>query len=111
MHLARQRLGTFAGGEANGAAGFQIDERRGDLAPVAKLEGALAEAASGDDADGVGHAAVDFDIGDEALAVFAVRVVEAEQFEAEHGHADAEDLSGADVSVGNFRDACYKVAE
>ena len=32
----------------------------------------------------------------------SVGIVEAEQFESEHGHAHAEDLSGTQVSVGYF---------
>ena len=77
MHGARQGLRRLGGGNANGFAGTDVDEGGGHLAPVAELEGALAEAAAGDDADGVGGAAVDFDEGDEAFAVVAARVVDA----------------------------------
>ena len=83
----------------------EVDEGGGHLAPVAELEGALAEAAAGDDGDGVGGAAVDLDEGDEAFAVGideAFGVVDAEALAAEHGHADAEDLAGAEVAVGDF---------
>ncbi len=83
-------------------AGLQVNEGSGDLAPVAKLEGALAQAASGDDADGIGGAAIDLDEGDEPLAVFAVGIVDAQQFEAAHGQANAQHLSGAQMSVGHF---------
>src|SRR5260370_4280890 len=83
-----------------------MDEGGGHLAPVAELDGALAKAASGDDGDGVGGAAVDFDEGDEALAVLwiddAFGVVDAEAFAAEHGQADAEDLTSAEMAVGGF---------
>ena len=72
MHLARQRLRAFSGGDANRSSGAKIDERRRDLAPVAELQRALAQAASGDNADGVSRAAVDLDEGDEPLAIFAV---------------------------------------
>ncbi len=82
--------------------GREVDEGGGHLAPVAELEGALAEAAAGDDADGVGSAAVDFDKGDEAFAVAAAGLVDAEALAAEHGHAYAEDLAGAEVAVGGF---------
>ena len=83
--------------------GSQIDEGGGHLAPVAKLDGAFAEAAAGDDGDGVGGAAVDLDEGDETLAVWtAFGVVDAEALAAEHGQADAEDLAGAEMAVGNF---------
>ena len=34
--------------------------------------------------------------------MFAVGIVEAKEFEAKHGHADAEDLPGTDVSMGDF---------
>jgi len=44
------------------------------FAPVAEFEGALAEPASGNDGNSVGEAAVDFDKGDEVLAIFAMRV-------------------------------------
>ncbi len=80
----------------------EIDEGCGHLAPVAKFDGALAEAAAGDDGDGVGGAAVDLDIGDEALAVDALWVVDAEAFAAEHSHAYAKDLASAQVAVGDF---------
>ena len=52
--------------------------------------------------DGVGGAAVDLDEGDEALAVFSVRIVDAEFLQAEHGEAHAQDLAGTEVSVGLF---------
>ena len=78
MHLASQRFGRFFGGDADGFAGADVDEGGGHLSPVAKFQGALAEAASGDDGDGVGGAAVDFDEGDQALAVFTARVFDAE---------------------------------
>ncbi len=38
----------------------------------------------------------------EPLAVFAVGIVDAEQFQAQHGHAHAEHLPGAQMSVGHF---------
>ena len=87
-----------------GDPGGEINESGGHFSPVAEFEGALAEAASGDYRDGVGGAAVDFDESYEALAVFfvAARVFYAELGQAEHGHADAEDLAGAKVAVGEF---------
>lgn len=99
---AGEFLAGFAGGDADGSVGFEVDEGGGHFAPVADFKGALAESASGDDADGVGSAAVDFDEGDEALAVFAFGFGNAEAVAAEHGHAYAEDLAGAEVSVGGF---------
>jgi len=117
-------FGAFESGDADGAgsgkirlrrfgggAGAEVDEGGGHLAPVAKFEGALAEAAGGDDGDGVGGAAIDFDDGDEALAVgvegavgemAGARVVNVEPVKGEHGHADAEDLAGAEMAVSGF---------
>ena len=75
------------------------------------LEGSLAEAAAGDNRDGVGSTAVDLDVGDQALAVgvegavgemTGAGVVDAETREGEHGHANAEDLAGAEVAVSDF---------
>jgi hypothetical protein len=102
MHLASQSLGALTGGDAHGASRVQIDERGGDFAPIAELEGTLSQTASGYDSDGVGHASIDLDVCDEALAVFPVWIVESEQLESEHGHAHAEYLPGAKVSVGYF---------
>ncbi len=75
---------------------------RGHLSPVAEFQGALAETASGDHGDGVGGAAVDFDEGDEALAVFSARVFDAQFVEAQHGQAHAQHLPGAEMAVGLF---------
>ena len=110
-------LGGFEGYDAEAFVdvgiewGVEIDEGGGHLAEVAEFQGALADAAAGDYADGVGGAAVDFDEGDEALAVgvevavgegSGARVVDAQLTEGEHGHADAEDLAGAEMAVGYF---------
>ena len=99
-HFVGAFFGIFAGDNADGASAFEIDEGGGYFSPVEKFESALAEAAIGDEGDGVRHAAVDFDIGDDALA-FADGIFDAEFAKAEHGEADAEDLSGADVAVGD----------
>jgi hypothetical protein len=80
----------------------QIDEGCGHLAPVAELDGSFAEPAAGDDGNSIGGATVDLDEGDEALAVDAFGVVDAEAFAAEHSHADAEDLARAEMAVGDF---------
>ena len=75
------------------------------------LEGSLAEAAAGDDRNRICCTAVDFDESDEALAVgvegavgdvAGAGVVDAETREGEHGHANAEDLAGAEVAVSDF---------
>ena len=57
--------------------GCEVDKRRSHLAPVAKLQRALTQSASGDDADGIGGAAVDFDEGDQPLAILSARVIDA----------------------------------
>jgi hypothetical protein len=89
----------------------EVDEGGGHLAKVAMLEGSLAETAAGDDRNGICSTAVDFDEGDEALAIgvegavgemAGAGVVDAETRESEHGHADAEDLAGAEMAVGDF---------
>jgi hypothetical protein len=98
-HFAGGLFGRFLGGDAYGAAGFQVDEGGRDFAPVAKFQSALAETAVGDEGDRVGDAAVDFDVGDEALA-FGDGIVDAEFAEAEHCETDAEDLACAEVAVG-----------
>ena len=85
MHLASQRFRRFFRGDADRFAGVHVHECGGHFAPVAEFQGALAEAASGDHGDRVGGAAVDFDECDEALAVFAARIVDAELLQAEHG--------------------------
>jgi hypothetical protein len=117
VEVAGAGLGGFEGYYAEGlvVVGFQlvveVDEGGGHLAEVAVLEGSLAETAAGDYCDCVGGAAVDFDEGDEALAVgvegavgemAGAGVVDAETREGEHGHADAEDLAGAEMAVGDF---------
>ena len=118
VEVAGAGLGGFEGYDAEGfvvvgLADFfvEVDEGGGHLAEVAVLEGSLAEAAAGDNRDGVGSTAVDLDVGDQALAVGVegavgemadAGVVDAETGEGEHGHADAEDLSGAEMAVGDF---------
>ena len=79
IEVAGALLGGFERGDANGFVGggvvrlgrgrIEIDEGGGHLSPVAKLQRALAEAAAGDDGDGIGGAAVDLDEGDETFAV------------------------------------------
>jgi len=99
-HFHGAFLGIFARDDANGAPGSHINECGGYFSPVEKFESPLAEAAIGDESDGVRHAAIDFNVGDDAL-LFADGIFDAEFAEAEHGEAHAEDLSGADVAVGD----------
>ena len=93
-------LGRFFGGDANGASGLQIAEGGGDFAPVAEFKGAFAEAAIGDEGECIGNAAVDFGEGDNAFA-FGDGIGDAELAKAVEGQADAEDLSGAEMAVGD----------
>ena len=127
VKVAGALLGRLAGGDADGFVGgvgvgegrcegwvnqrVQVDEGGGHFAPVAEFEGSFAEATAGDDADGVGGAAVNLEEGDEALAIevggavgerFGLGVRDAQALEAKDGHADAEDLAGAEVAVGQF---------
>jgi len=116
VEVAGALLGGFEGGDADGFVDGgvvlggerrgEVDEGGGHFAPVAEFDGALAEAAAGDDGDSVGGAAIDFDEGDEALAVFRVDetlgVVDAEALATQHRESDAEDLTGAEVAVGDF---------
>jgi len=112
VKVAGALLGGLEGGDAKGfvEVGFvlwwkrrcQVDEGCSHLAPVAEFDGALAEAAAGDDANGVGGAAVDLDKSDEAFAVGAFGVVDAEAFAAQHGQADAQNLASAEMAVGDF---------
>ena len=122
VEFAGAGLGGFEGYDAEGFVvvvlavvgvefEVEVDEGGGHLAEVAMLESSLAETAAGDDRDGIGSTAVDFDEGDQALAVGVegavgkeaeAGVVDAETREGEHGHADAEDLAGAEMAVGDF---------
>ena len=117
VEFAGAVLGSLEGYDAEsfvavvGEGLVEVDEGGGHLAEVAELEGALADAGGGDDGDGIRGTAIDFDEDDEALAVGVERavgegagagVVDAEAREGEHGHADAEDLAGAEMAVGGF---------
>ena len=102
VKLASEIARSFKCDDADAGILREIDEGSGHFAPVAEFQGAFAEAAPGDHADGVGGAAVDLDEGDEALAVGTERIFDTESFEAEEGHAHAEDLAGAYVAVGGF---------
>src|SRR5260370_30425261 len=76
-----------------------MDEGAGACARVAEVQGALAEEAIRDESDSIGDAAVDFNVGDEALALSG-GVVDAEFAQTEHREAHPEDLPGAKVAVG-----------
>jgi hypothetical protein len=117
VEFARAVFGGFEGYDAEAfvvvcfEVGVEVDEGGGHLAEVAELEGSLTDTAAGDYADGVGCTTIDFYEGDEALAVgvegavgegAGAGVVDVEEIEGEHGHADAEDLAGAEMAVGGF---------
>jgi hypothetical protein len=81
--------------------GFEVHKGCCHFAPVAKFERPLTQPATGHNANGVGGATIDFDEGDEALAVAASRLLYAEAAAPEHCQTDAQNLSCAEVSVGN----------
>src|ERR1700680_3134201 len=99
MDLAGPRLRRFFGGDTPRLVRAYVHERGCNFSPVAKLQSTLAEAAPGDNSNGVGGATVDLDKGDQTLAVFSTRVVNAEFSQAQHGESHAENLSGAEVTV------------
>jgi len=102
MKLAGKRFGRFFCSDADGFAVGHVDECGGDFSPVAEFQSALAQSASGDHAYGVGGAAVDLDEGYEALAVFAVGIVDPEFLQTQHGQTNAEHLAGTEMAVGLF---------
>src|SRR5882672_5701731 len=94
---------AFATLSADDARAFEAGQIFGldcDFDPVAKFQSAFAETAVGDERDGVGDAPVDFNVGNDALAL-GDRIVDAEFAQAEHREAHAEDLAGAKVAVGD----------
>src|SRR5579872_1829354 len=99
VELACFLLRGLQSDDANRFAAAQVDEGRRHLAPVAKLERAFAETASGHDTNGIGRAAVDFDESDQPLAVAAARLIDVKAAASEHGHAHAEHLSSAEMPV------------
>lgn len=110
IELAGALLGGLQRGNANGSSRRKIRilriakiEKRGrHLAPVAELKCPLAQTAAGHNPDSVRGTTIDLDKGNETLAVSALWVVDAEPAAAKHRHAHTENLSGAEVTVGNF---------
>jgi hypothetical protein len=102
MHLAGESLRGFFRSNANRLAGAYVDERGRDFPPVPKLQGTFAQATTGDYGNGIGGTPVDFDEGDEALAIFfiAARVIYTELRQAKHCEPHTEDLPGAEMSMG-----------
>src|SRR4030088_1877670 len=99
MHLARQRLGRLFGRNADGFAAANIHESRRNFSPVAKLQRAFAQAATSDNGDSVSGTPVNLNKGDETLAIFAVRVIDAELLQPEHREPHAKNLPGTEMSV------------
>jgi CBS domain-containing protein len=82
--------------------GGEVDKGGGHFAPVAELDCALAQPATGDDGDGVSGATVDLDEGDQAFAVNAFGVANFEALAPQHRHANAEDLTCAKMAMSDF---------
>jgi hypothetical protein len=101
VQLASQVFGRLAGRYADGPVRFQINKGGCHFAPIAKLESALAQPATGDHCNGVGGAAVDFNEGDQAFAILASWFLDAQAAASEHCQTDAQDLPCAEMSVGN----------
>jgi len=78
MHLPRQRLGRFFGGDANRLASTHIDECCGNFSPIPKFKSALPKPAASDHRNRVGSAAVNLDKRDQAFAILTGGIVDAE---------------------------------
>src|SRR5882757_7800629 len=102
MHRAGDLLRRFFGCDTDRLPRAHIDECRSHLSPVAELKSPLPEAASCDDADRVGGAAVNFHESDEPLSIFFVteRIVDSQLLQSHHCHPHAENLPGTEVAVG-----------
>ena len=109
IELASALLGGFKRGDANAFVGgrvvhgvercLEIDEGGRHLSPVAELQRPFSEAASGDYGDGIGGAAIDLDEGYEALALRGAGLGDPQPLAAEHGKANSQNLSGAEMAV------------
>jgi hypothetical protein len=99
VQLASKGLGGFSRRDANGATGLEVDKGCCHLAPVTKLKGALAQPATGDDGDRIGCAAVYFDDRDQAFAIPAAWLLNAQAVASEHRQTDAQNLPCAKMSV------------
>src|SRR5512133_1160412 len=99
MQLTGECFGRLQCSDANRFAGLNINEGCSHLAPVAKLQGALAQAAIRYKRDGVGGTAIDFYEGYGALAVGTLRVGDSQQLQPVHSKPDAEYLASAQMSM------------
>ena len=112
VKIAGPLLGRFKCSDAEGFVNrrltlrgkgrVQIDKGSSHLAPVAEFNGPLPQPAARHDANGVCGAAVNLDKGDQALAIRTFRVIDPKTLTAKHRHPDAQDLTGAEVPMGNF---------
>jgi hypothetical protein len=117
IEICSERFGCLKGDQAEAFVvvlfkpGVEVYKRRGHFAEVAEFESALAHPGCGNDADGVGGAAVDFYEDDEAFAVGVeaavgegaeAGVLDSQPMQRQHGHADAEDLAGTEMAVSEF---------
>src|SRR6185437_8479186 len=103
MHALRQRLGRFLGRNPNRFAGFGVDKSSRHLAPVAEFQSALSQPAARHHHNRIGRAAVNLHKSDNPFSVFALGIIKAKGFEAEHGHPYSQYLSGAKVPVSDRR--------
>src|ERR1041385_2903354 len=101
VHAFGKGFGRFAGGHTNSFAGFHVNKGSCDLAPIAKLESTLAQAAASHDHYGVRGASVDLNKSNYALAVLALWVFQSKLPQTKHRHANAEYLSSAKMAMSD----------
>ncbi|VTR69818.1 hypothetical protein DESC_780006 [Desulfosarcina cetonica] len=93
--------GGFRRDNAVGNPTFQIDKRGRHDAVIHKLQGAPAQLDTGDVRDGIRGTAIDFNIDDEFFDLGELAgVVQTDEIAAQHSHANAHHLSGAQMAVG-----------
>ncbi len=100
MELPRERFRRFLGSNADRFSAAYIDKRGGHFAPIAKLERALAQTTACHNCNRIGRASVDLYKSDQPLAIFSVRIFDAEFLQSEHGHTHTEHLPSTEVSMG-----------
>jgi len=99
MKLPGQVTGVFKRNNPHPFAARKVDERGRHLSPIAELQGSTAETTAGYHADGIGGTAVNFNERDQALAIGAQRIGNAESLKPEHRHAHTQNLAGAHVTM------------
>ena len=70
------------------------------ILPQSRNLSALTETAAGHKSDGVGGARIDFHKRDQAFAVLAAGIVDSELGQTQHGEANTQHLTGAEMAVG-----------